>query len=162
MHHAMVGTIHQREDAMFAANLIRTIFMVMLLCSASAFAQRVTIAKDINLREEPRFDSVAHSSVQQGAIGEILAKTDPWFRVNVNENKGWVLTTDIRFSNLPAPQQSVRGTATMRFINCFPDPALFASDVSEKQLALLDSYAVPAQHAARPHEPPPAIAPSRE
>ncbi len=151
---------------MFAANLIRAVFLALLFCSASAFAERVTIAKHIELREEPRFDSVAHFPVKQGASGKILARNGPWFRVDVNGKRGWVLTTDIRFTpdeNLQSPQRLVTtGTFTLGIRICFGNAELLMGDVNEKQLALLDSYAVPAIDAARPDEPLPAIAPRRE
>lgn len=148
---------------MFAANLIRAIFLALLLCSASAFAQRVTLTKDIPLREEPRFDSVAHASEQKGAIGKVLARNGPWYHVQVNGKKGWVLITDIWFTrdeNLHASRQTVRvATVPLGAGHCFPERDLTASKMSEKQLALLDSYAVPPELAARPDEPLPMIAP---
>ena len=151
---------------MFAANLIRSVFLGLLFCSAAAFAQRITLAKDIELREEPRFDAGAHSLVKQGAVGKILAKNGPWFRVDLNGKQGWVLTTDIRFTsdqNLQSPQRLVTtGTFTLGIRVCFDRMEMFLGDVNEKQLELLDSYAVSARDAARPEEPLPAIAPRRE
>lgn len=159
-------TIHQREMAMFAANLIRWIFLALLFCSVSASAEHVTMAKDLELREEPSLGSVAHSPVKQGAIGKILTKNSPWVRVDVNGKRGWLLTTNIRYTqdgNLQSPPRLVTtGTSTIGIRVCFDPMEVFPGDVSEKQLQLLDSYAVSAMDAARPDEPLPAIAPRRE
>jgi hypothetical protein len=145
----------------FTSNLIRSFFLVMLLGSASAWAERVSIIKDAPLRLEPRFDAKVIATVKQGTIGVVSEKQGPWLRVDIDGKWGWVLTVQITYvsdGKSQQPRQFVAGTATIGITNCFPESRFgFLSEVNGKQLALLDSFAVSKEDAAPPDESLPAI-----
>ena len=76
----------------------KAIWCFLLACSVSAFAERVVIVKDTQLRVEPKFDSGSTVQVKRGAIANATEKQGPWLRVHANGKEGWVLTTQIAFS----------------------------------------------------------------
>ncbi len=83
---------------MFASNLIRALLLVMLLNSASAWAERVSMTQDAQLREEPRLNAMTIATVKKGAAGEAIGKQGPWFHVKLAGKTGWVLTTQVTFT----------------------------------------------------------------
>lgn len=142
---------------MFTLSLIRALFLMMLLGSASAWAERVSIIKDAPLRLEPRFDARVIATVKQGTIGVVSEKQGPWLRVDIDGKWGWVLTVQITYvsdGKSQSPRQAVAGPATIKATNCFFPEGVIApmSELNERQLAHLDSFAVSKDDATRPNE----------
>lgn len=152
-----------------ASSVVRALLFVWFFGAAQAHAQGVSILRASPSRVEPNADSLHVSLVRRGETGMFVEGQSPWFRVQVNGETGWLFITEFVFSRVEISQVrhgGAGGTGTLGvrcFLPCSPWQHALAhgSDISERQLALLDSYAASQENAARPKEPLPAISPSK-
>jgi hypothetical protein len=116
--------------------------LVMILCSASIFAQQkyvVVTAIKANIRETPSLQAKIVGTVKQSNLLPVYANEGKWYYITVGKIRGWIHYTTIRVANdADFPKLSKfeikKKSKTKSYRNIYKDEWLFVSETNVNKL----------------------------